>query len=182
MWSQNEWRWIWVDRRDVLEIFKKAEKDKQMTEDDRKYAETEVQKLTDKYIANIDKAVDVTKLEKPTIPYGQVGKITNKGKDSYRELARCELFGAGVISLKEKFSIKSNDSFTSLVVLEGNAKIKWKKDEMDVEKLNEENLRLLKKDLVTYYKRIELLKSLGIESSSVKKCLYVSQSSNSVKE
>ena len=31
------------------------------------------------------------------------------------------------------------------------------------EKLNEENLRLLKKDLATYYRRIELLKSLGIE-------------------
>lgn len=37
------------DRRDVLEIFKKAEKDKQMTEDDRKTAENEVQKVTDKY-------------------------------------------------------------------------------------------------------------------------------------
>ena len=35
--------------------------------------------------------------------------------------------------------------------------------EANGEKLNEENLRLLKKDLVTYYKRIELLKSLGIE-------------------
>lgn len=37
------------DRRDVLEIFKKAEKDKKMTEDDRKTAENEVQKVTDKY-------------------------------------------------------------------------------------------------------------------------------------
>lgn len=83
---------------------------------------------------HIEKALDVTKREKPTVPYGNVGKVTTKGKDSYRELARCELFGAGVISLKEKFSIKSNDSFTSLVVLDGNAKIKWKKDEMEVKK------------------------------------------------
>ncbi len=37
------------DRRDVLEVFKKAEKDKKMTEDDRKTAENEVQKVTDKY-------------------------------------------------------------------------------------------------------------------------------------
>lgn len=42
------------DRRDVLEIFKKAEKDKQMTEDDRKTAEAEVQKLTDKYNQTAD--------------------------------------------------------------------------------------------------------------------------------
>ena len=35
--------------------------------------------------------------------------------------------------------------------------------EANAEKLNEENLRLLKKDIATYYRRIELLKSLGIE-------------------
>lgn len=35
--------------------------------------------------------------------------------------------------------------------------------ESNGEKLNEDNVKLLKKDLVTYYRRIELLKSLGIE-------------------
>ena len=35
--------------------------------------------------------------------------------------------------------------------------------ESNGEKLNDENLKLLKKDLTTYYKRVELLKSLGIE-------------------
>ena len=37
------------ERRDVLEIFKKAEKDKLMSEDEKKSAEVEVQKLIDKY-------------------------------------------------------------------------------------------------------------------------------------
>lgn len=44
------------DRRDVLEVFKKAEKDKKMTEDDKKTAETEVQKVTDKYTQLADSA------------------------------------------------------------------------------------------------------------------------------
>ncbi len=42
------------ERRDVLEIFKKAEKDKLMSEDEKKSAETEVQKLIDKYNAMAD--------------------------------------------------------------------------------------------------------------------------------
>ncbi len=42
------------ERRDVLEIFKKAEKDKLMSEDDKKFAESEVQKLIDKYNAQAD--------------------------------------------------------------------------------------------------------------------------------
>ena len=37
------------ERRDVLEIFKKAEKDKAISKDDLTEAETEVQKLVDKY-------------------------------------------------------------------------------------------------------------------------------------
>ena len=83
---------------------------------------------------HIDKAVDVTKLEKPTIPYGQVGKITNKGKDSYRELARCSLFSTGVIHLKEKFGLESNGSFISLVVLDGKAELLYKGGKMEISK------------------------------------------------
>ena len=73
-------------------------------------------------------------MEKPTIPYGQVGKITNKGKDSYRELARCSLFSTGVIHLKEKFGLESNDSFVSLVVLEGKAEMRYKGGKMEISK------------------------------------------------
>jgi len=46
-------------RRDAMEAFKKAEKKSDLTEDDLKDLETEIQKLTDKYTADIDKVVDV---------------------------------------------------------------------------------------------------------------------------
>lgn len=45
-------------RRDVNDIIKKMEKDKDLTEDDRKSAENETQKLTDKYIETIDELTD----------------------------------------------------------------------------------------------------------------------------
>ncbi|GAB5465096.1 MAG: ribosome recycling factor [Candidatus Kapaibacteriales bacterium] len=41
-------------RRDANDTFKKAEKDKDISEDDKKGAEDQVQKLTDKYIERID--------------------------------------------------------------------------------------------------------------------------------
>jgi len=41
-------------RRDAIEHLKKAEKDEHVSEDDRKHAENEVQKLTDKHIKEID--------------------------------------------------------------------------------------------------------------------------------
>ena len=42
------------ERKDVLEIFKNAEKDKKMTKDDLDFANEEVQKLVDKYNQNAD--------------------------------------------------------------------------------------------------------------------------------
>lgn len=41
-------------RRDEIEKLKKAEKDEHFSEDDRKHAEVEIQKLTDKHIKEID--------------------------------------------------------------------------------------------------------------------------------
>lgn len=41
-------------RRDAIERFKKLEKNKEITEDDRKLAEEEIQKLTDRFIIEID--------------------------------------------------------------------------------------------------------------------------------
>ena len=41
-------------RRDAIEHFKKAEKDEHVSEDERKHAEIEVQKYTDKHIKDID--------------------------------------------------------------------------------------------------------------------------------
>lgn len=44
-------------RRDAMEMLKKAEKDEHMSEDARKGGEDDVQKLTDRYIAEVDKAL-----------------------------------------------------------------------------------------------------------------------------
>ncbi len=45
-------------RRDLMETLKKLEKDKEISEDDRRIAEDEIQKITDKYIKEIDKITD----------------------------------------------------------------------------------------------------------------------------
>ena len=45
-------------RRDAVDYVKKAQKKGELTEDDQKNLEEEVQKLTDKYIKNIDAAVE----------------------------------------------------------------------------------------------------------------------------
>ena len=46
-------------RRDAIEHFKVQKKNGDMTEDDLKDAETDIQKLTDKYIADIDKLIEL---------------------------------------------------------------------------------------------------------------------------
>lgn len=83
---------------------------------------------------HVEKALEVTNLKKSTTSYGQVGKVTVMGEDSYRELARCDLFTSGIISLRDSFTIEENDSFVSLIVLEGNAVIKWNDGVIDVQK------------------------------------------------
>ena len=45
-------------RRDANEAFKKQNKAGEISEDDQKDLETKIQKITDKYIADIDKAVE----------------------------------------------------------------------------------------------------------------------------
>jgi len=51
------------ERRQILESLKKAEKDKQITEDDRKTGEAELQKMTDSYIKKIDDLLKVKEKE-----------------------------------------------------------------------------------------------------------------------
>jgi len=45
-------------RRDAMETFKKQQKSSDLTEDDLKNLETETQKLTDKYVGELDKRVE----------------------------------------------------------------------------------------------------------------------------
>jgi ribosome recycling factor len=51
-------------RRDAMDMVKEAEKDKQITEDERKKGETKIQELTDKYIASVD---DIAKAKEKEI-------------------------------------------------------------------------------------------------------------------
>lgn len=83
---------------------------------------------------HVEKALDVTKTVRPFIPYGQVGKITFSGEDSCRELAQCDLFTTAVISLKNNYTIETDKSFASLVVLEGTANFKWNNKEFTIKK------------------------------------------------
>lgn len=54
-------------RRDANEVFKKQNKANDISEDDMKDLETKTQKMTDKYIADIDKAVDEKSKEIMTV-------------------------------------------------------------------------------------------------------------------
>lgn len=54
-------------RRDGLDEFKKQQKDSLITEDDLKQAEDQVQKLTDKYVEEIDKLTEVKEKEVMTL-------------------------------------------------------------------------------------------------------------------
>jgi ribosome recycling factor len=51
-------------RRDAMDMIKDAEKEKQISEDERKKGETRVQELTDKYIASVD---DIAKAKEKEI-------------------------------------------------------------------------------------------------------------------
>ena len=54
-------------RRDANDLFKKQNKANEISEDEQKPAEDKVQKLTDKYIAEVDKAVEAKSAEVLTV-------------------------------------------------------------------------------------------------------------------
>jgi len=54
-------------RRDAMDAFKKQQKKSEITEDDLKNLEEEVQKLTDKYVAELDKRVEAKNKEIMTV-------------------------------------------------------------------------------------------------------------------
>lgn len=83
---------------------------------------------------HIDKALDVTKTEIPSMPYGQIGTVTTKGANTVRELASCHFFTAKVLELQEEYSIFERETFVSLVVLEGTASLAFGKETLTVKK------------------------------------------------
>ena len=83
---------------------------------------------------HIDKALEVTKCERTVLPYGNIGEVTVKGKNTIKELAVCDKFSAKLLKLNEYMDIYLADSFISLIVLDGNAIIKWNDEELNIKK------------------------------------------------
>lgn len=82
---------------------------------------------------HIDKALDVTKTEPPTVPYGAVGEVKRAGDNEIRILAKCPLFTAQALNLKGEFDVES-DSFVSAVVLSGKVRASWNGGIIDMTK------------------------------------------------
>ena len=74
---------------------------------------------------HIKQAGDVTKTEKPTKPYGNVGDVTLYPFGTVRELSSCEYFTAELINLDGNVGIYDNESFISLLILEGEVSLSY---------------------------------------------------------
>lgn len=74
---------------------------------------------------HIKQAVEVTNTQKPIKPYGNVGDITLYPFGTVRELASCEYFNTELINLDGNVGIYDNDSFISLLVLNGEASLSY---------------------------------------------------------
>lgn len=83
---------------------------------------------------HIEKAMDVTKCEKPTLPYGQVRSVVKTGENTVKPLAECEFFSAALLSLKEDFAFRFTDSFVSLLCLKGHAVIHRNGENLEIAK------------------------------------------------
>ncbi len=73
---------------------------------------------------HVEKALAVTKTEKPTIPYGKVGEVTEHSFGSVRNLAECGYFKVKSVSLNGGFGVNSPE-FVSVLVLDGEIAVKY---------------------------------------------------------
>ncbi|MEE1239594.1 MAG: type I phosphomannose isomerase catalytic subunit [Acutalibacteraceae bacterium] len=83
---------------------------------------------------HIEKAVEVTNRNEPTVPYGNVGEIVNETFGSVRKLASCDLFTAELLKLDGETKLLERDSFISLLVLDGDINISWDVGNITAEK------------------------------------------------
>lgn len=83
---------------------------------------------------HIDKALDVTKLEKPSIPYGNVGNITKHDYGTERELADCDFFKVKIIELEGLKKINNENTLISILLLQGEIIIKYSKGQFSMKK------------------------------------------------
>ena len=83
---------------------------------------------------HIEKAVDVTVTDKPTVPYGNVGEVKNYGYGVERELAECEYFKTVKLDLNGEKEVDTENSFVSLLVLSGEITVKYDGGEISAQK------------------------------------------------
>ena len=85
---------------------------------------------------HIEKAIDVSNRCLPTLPYGNTGETNNTAYGTIRNLAECEYFISNIISLNGETTIHSENSFISLVVLDGEITVKFNNEILKVIKGN----------------------------------------------
>ncbi len=83
---------------------------------------------------HIEKALAVTKLQKPEMPYGNVGRVTECSWGNERELASCDKFKTKLLNIKGETTLKNADSFISLLVLEGEVTLDWESESLSLTK------------------------------------------------
>ena len=74
---------------------------------------------------HIKQAVEITKTERPARPYGDVGDVTLYPFGTVRELAKCEYFTTELINLDGNVGLYDNNSFISLLVLDGEVSLSY---------------------------------------------------------
>ncbi len=83
---------------------------------------------------HIKQAIEVTKTEVPTMPYGNVGDVTLYPFGTVRELAKCDYFTAELINLDGNVGVYDNESFISLLVTEGEVLLSYTGGMMSLKK------------------------------------------------
>ncbi len=73
---------------------------------------------------HVEKALAVTKTTAPTIPYGNVGEISQHSFGTVRNLASCKYFTTKLVSLDGGFGVNAKN-FVSLLVLDGEILVKY---------------------------------------------------------
>ena len=74
---------------------------------------------------HIDKAVDVTTLTPPSLPYGSIGEVTSFSGGTYRRLAACDFFTTQLLEVSDTMLVGCMESFTSLLCLNGECMLEW---------------------------------------------------------
>lgn len=83
---------------------------------------------------HVQKAVDVTVTDVPTIPYGNVGEVKAFAYGTERELAECEYFKTVKLDLDGEKEIDTASGFVSLLVLSGEITVKYDGGSINAEK------------------------------------------------